>query len=91
MICGYFDDIKATFKTLLPNVKRGGKLAFVVGNSRWGGVVVPVDHLLALIAEREGFKLERIYVTRLKGNSPQQMRKFGKIPLRESVVILRKP
>jgi hypothetical protein len=63
----------------------------VVGNTRWGGVVVPVDHLLMLIAEEKGFIPEKIIVTRLKGNSPQQMKQFGRIAVRESIVIFRKP
>lgn len=89
MIAGYFDDLYYTFENLERIIKKGGRLAFVVGNVRWGGVVVPVDHLLALIAERLGFKLEKIFVTRFKGNSPQQMKRYGKIPVRESIVILR--
>ncbi|HEX7313860.1 MAG TPA: Eco57I restriction-modification methylase domain-containing protein [Pyrinomonadaceae bacterium] len=90
MVSGYFDDLQKTLRTLLKVVRPGGKLAFVVGNSRWGGVVVPVDHLLALIAQRLGYEVERIFVTRLKGNSPQQMRRYGRIPMRESIVILRR-
>lgn len=88
MICGYFDDLQETLTSIKSILKPGAKLAFVVGNSRWGGVVVPVDHLLALIAERIGYKLEKILVARYKGNSPQQMLKYGRIPVRESVVIL---
>ncbi|MFC7688156.1 Eco57I restriction-modification methylase domain-containing protein [Ureibacillus sp. GCM10028918] len=88
MICGYFDDLQETLISMKSILKHGSKLAFVVGNSRWGGVVVPVDHLLALIAERVGYKLEKILVARYKGNSPQQMAKYGKIPVRESVVVL---
>lgn len=88
MICGYFDDLQETLVSMKSILKPGSKLAFVVGNSRWGGVVVPVDHLLALIAERVGYKLEKILVARYKGNSPQQMLKYGRIPVRESVVIL---
>ena len=89
MICGYFDDLRKTLRTLTHVLSNGAKLAFVVGNCRWGGVVVPVDHLLAMIAERLGYDIERIIVTRMKGNSPQQMRKYGRIPIRESVVLLR--
>jgi hypothetical protein len=87
MIAGYFEDMKITIETLAEVVRPGARLAFVVGNSRWGGVVVPVDHLLALTAERAGFSVERILVTREKGNSPQQMRRYGRIPVRESIVL----
>jgi methylase of polypeptide subunit release factors len=91
MIAGYFEDLRATLERLFAVVRPGGRLAFVVGNSRWGGVVVPVDHLLALLAERQGFIIERMLVTRLKGNSPQQMQRYGRIPVRESIVLFRRP
>jgi tRNA G10 N-methylase Trm11 len=88
MIAGYFEDMKSVLLELRRVVKLGGRVVFVVGNTRWGGVVVPVDHLLAQIAEENGFRPEKILVTRFKGNSPQQMAKYGKIPVRESIVIL---
>lgn len=91
MIAGYFADLEENLKNIFDVMRKGGKAAFVVGNSRWGGVVVPVDHLLLLLAEKVGFKAEKIFVTRMKGNSPQQMKQFGKIPVRESIVIFRKP
>jgi len=90
MIAGYFDDLSRVLLQLHQALKPGGWAAFVLGNSRWGGVVVPVDHLMAMLAEKAGFKVDKIMVTRLKGNSPQQMRKYGRIPVRESVVVIRK-
>ena len=78
MICGYFEDLKDSLRKLYKVLKKDGKCVFVVGNTRWGGVVVPVDHILLKIAEELGFSPEKIYVTRLKGNSPQQMKKFGR-------------
>ena len=91
MICGYFADLAQTLRELFRVLVKGGRAAFVVGNTRWGGVVIPIDHLLMLLAERAGFTPERILVTRMKGNSPQQMRMYGRIPVRESVVLFRKP
>jgi methylase of polypeptide subunit release factors/DNA modification methylase len=90
MISGYFDDLTKTLKELYRVMKINGTCVFVVGNTRWGGIVVPVDHLLAKIAEQIGFKIQKILITRFKGNSPQQMKKFGKIPVRESIVIFKK-
>lgn len=90
MIAGYFDDMTAVLTELFRVMKKGAKAAFVVGNSRWGGVVVPVDHLLLRLAEQIGFTGEQIMVTRHKGNSPQQMRQYGRIPVRESIVVFRK-
>jgi len=50
MVCGYFEDLQNTLSTLRQSLSPGARLAFVVGNCRWGGVVVPVDHLLTMIA-----------------------------------------
>jgi hypothetical protein len=91
MIAGYFDDMAAVYGELFRTMRKGARAAFVVGNSRWGGVVVPVDHLLLSIAEQVGFRPHRILVTRLKGNSPQQMRQYGRIPVRESIIVFGKP
>ncbi len=90
MIVGYFNDLDKTLEEMHRVLKKDGKCAFVVGNTRWGGVVVPVDHLLANFAELRGFRVKSIFVTRMKGNSPQQMKQFGRIPVRESVVIFEK-
>lgn len=90
MIAGYFDDLHLVLSELYRVMRSGGKLGFILGNSRWGGVIVPVDHLFSLLAEKVGFSTEKIFVTRLKGNSPQQMRKYGRIPVRESIVIAKR-
>ena len=91
MIYGYFEDLAQVFTELWRVMRPGAKAALVVGNSRWGGIVVPVDHLLLKIAERLGFQPERILITRLKGNSPQQMRQYGRIAVRESIILFSKP
>jgi DNA modification methylase len=91
MIAGYFQDMNEIFLEMWRVCKPGSKLAFVVGNARWGGVVIPVDHLLMQQAENLGFTPEKIIVTRYKGNSPQQMRRFGRIAVRESIIIFSKP
>lgn len=88
MIAGYFDDIDAFFKKIPEFIKPGARIAFVVANCRWNGVVIPVDHLVCRIAEQYGFISKKIIVARMKGNSPQQMQEYGKIPVRESIVIL---
>ena len=90
MIAGYFEDTAAVLSELARVCKPGAKVAFVVGNARWGGVVIPVDHLVMLLAEQAGFRPERIVITRYKGNSPQQMRRFGRIAVRESIVVFSK-
>ena len=90
MVEGYFEDMAVVFGELSRVVKKGGKLAIIVGNVRFGGVHIPVDLLLARIAEDHGFDVEKIVVARYKMNSPQQMKRYGKVPVRESVVVLQK-
>lgn len=88
MIAGYFNDLNTFFEALPKHLAPKAKVAFVVADCRWNGVVIPLDHLVCRIAENHGFSAKKIIVARMKGNSPQQMREFGKIPVRESIVIL---
>lgn len=91
MIHGYFEDMNSVLNNLVNSTKVNSKIAFVVGCSRWSGVVVPTDLLIAKIAEQTGkYELEQIEVVRYKGNAPQQMARFGRYPVRESVVILKR-
>jgi len=90
LLQGYFEDIYLTLKALYNHLKCGAMCAFVVGNVRYAGVMVPVDEILGDLGKQLGFVLERIWVARLRGNSAQQMGRFGREPARESVVFLRK-
>jgi site-specific DNA-methyltransferase (cytosine-N4-specific) len=62
----------------------------VVDNVRFDGELLPVDLVLSEMAESAGFEVESIRIARYKGNSSQQMGKYGRVPVRESVVIWRK-
>ncbi|MBD2492917.1 hypothetical protein [Nostoc sp. FACHB-280] len=54
--------------------------------------IIPVDMLCTEIAEAIGFVPEKIYVLpQRKGNSSQQMKRFGKESLRKSITVWRKP
>jgi len=89
MIEGYFEDMGVVLENLADATKSKSKIAIIVGCSRWSGVVVPTDLLIANQAESSGYyKISRIDVVRYKGNAPQQMAKWGRYPVRESVVIL---
>ena len=90
MITTYFIDMQKVitewFKVLAP----GAKVAMVVDNVRFEGELVPVDLVLSEMAEEAGFAVKEIIVARYKGNSSQQMRKYGRVPVRESIVIWEK-
>ena len=89
MVEGYFSDTFLMLRALRPHLVKGARLAFVVGNVRHAGIMVEVDEYLAQIAEDLGYRHEGSWVIRLRGNSAQQMEKFGRVPARESVVLLR--
>ncbi len=91
MIKGYFEDMNKVIREMYRVCKRRARVALVVANARFEGELTPVDLMLSELAEQAGFVTESIWVTRYKGNSSQQMGKYGRLPVRESIVFWRKP
>jgi hypothetical protein len=91
MVTGYFEDIFLTLVSLKHSLKKGAKLAFVVGNVRHCGVMIPVDEIILAIGSQLGFVQKQSWVVRLRGNSAQQMKKFGREPSRETIVMMQLP
>lgn len=92
MVRQYFTELTFVFAELLRTCRRGAHVAFVNDNVRYGGEVIPVDLLTTHLAEDLGFEPVKVYVLpQRKGNSSQQMEKFGREALRKSVTIWRKP
>jgi len=71
-------------------LKPNSWVVMVVGNVRYDGEMIPVDTILCDIAEGVGFDVKAIWIARYKGNSSQQMKKYGRSPVRESVLIWQK-
>jgi DNA modification methylase len=90
MIEGYFTDMFQFLKSGANVLETGGHLVLVIGNVRFAGISIPVDQILVQLAEQAGLRYKDIWTVRLRGNSPQQMKKFGKISSSENVVFLRK-
>lgn len=89
MLEGYFLDMYLCLRELGRVCRRGARIALVVGNARYGGEAIAVDELTAHVGEQAGLKCEKLLPVRYRGNSAQQMGKFGRSPSRESIVILR--
>lgn len=88
MVEGYFTELAFIYAELYRVCKPGAMVAFVNDNVRYGGEVIPVDFLSSSFAEQFGFKVKKIYsLKQQKGNSSQQMAKFGRIALRKSITI----
>lgn len=91
MIEGYFLDLYLVLREVRRVCKRGARVAFVVGNAQYRGVPIAVDELTAEIGEQVSLKCEKLLVARYRGNSAQQMGKYGRNPSREAVVVFRRP
>lgn len=92
MVKQYFIELAFIFAELYRVCKPGAQVAFVNDNVRYGGEIIPVDLLTTDLAANLGFEPVKVYVLpQRKGNSSQQMGKFGREPLRKSITIWRKP
>lgn len=87
MLTGHFLDIHQCLREMHRVCKAGAKLAFVLGNVQYAGHSVPVDELTAELGERVGLQCTKIRAVRYRGNSAQQMGKYGRRPSREAVVL----
>lgn len=91
MVEGYFTELAFVYAELYRVCKKGAMVAFVNDNVRYGGEVIPVDYLSTSFAEQFGFTPVKVYcLKQQKGNSSQQMKKYGRVALRKSVTIWRK-
>ncbi len=90
MLTAYFVDMQRTIQEWRKVLAPQARVAMVVDNVRFEGQLLPVDLILSEMAEEENFAVEEIIVARYKGNSSQQMGRYGRVPVRESVVVWRK-
>jgi DNA modification methylase len=95
MIQAYFEDMEELLAALSERANPNALLKIAVATSAYAGVVVPVDFILAEIAEQAGWELQDVQVVRRLRSSAQLWKhenRDKKVPeLRESVVILRFP
>ena len=91
MVDGYFTELGFLFAELQRVCKKGSYIAFVNDNVRYAGEVIPVDFLCTELAENLGLKpVKIITLKQQKGNSSQQMAKYGRVALRKSITIWQK-
>ena len=90
MLKGYFLDMYLALREVKRVCRSKARIAFVVGNAQYYGESIPVDQLTAEIGEQVGLSCEKVLAARYRGNSAQQMGRYGRNPSRESVVIFRR-
>ena len=90
MIGGYVLDMALTLESAWERLRPGGRLVYIVGNSLHGdvenGFVIAADLIMAEIATRQGFTIDRIDIAR------RLRRRHSASPfLRESIVFAKRP
>lgn len=87
---GYFDDMYNTLIHCKASIAQGGRCFIVVGNSAYGGAIVPTDVLIARLGREVGFDRAEIHVVRHLTVAPQQRAALSGLEryMRESVVEL---
>ena len=89
LLIGYFSDMWEALREHYRCLRRNGYEVLVIGNSLHGGAddpyLIPTDIIVGTMAERLGFSVERILVTR-----SMKRRLSGNHFLRESIVVLKK-
>ena len=88
----YFTEMAVVIHELARVVAAGGHVFMVNDNVRYHGEETPVDLILSDFAEQAGFRCESIWtLPRGKGNSSQQMGRFGREEIRKCVYHWVKP
>ena len=86
LIEGYFLEMAVIVAELGRILRPGGVVIMVNDNVQYHGEEIPVDMILSDFAEQSGFRCEKIWtLPRGKGNSSQQMRRFGRREIRKCV------
>jgi hypothetical protein len=93
MVQAYFEDMENVLRALKHRAQKHSTVWLVVSTSAYAGVEVPVDLILADIAQRVGWFLREVGILRYLRSSSQHVQHVQEaerksIPLRESVVIL---
>jgi site-specific DNA-methyltransferase (adenine-specific) len=90
LLRGYFSDIVTVLEQCRRRL-RGESCYVVVGNSAFGGAIIPSDSLTAMAGRLAGFSSSEILVTRHLTVAPQQRAQLAGLEgyMRESIVALR--
>ena len=91
LVENYFTEMALIVSELGRLVSPGGSVFMVNDNVRYHGEEIPVDLILSDFAEQSGFRCETIWTLKQgKGNSSQQMGRFGRQEIRKCVYHWRK-
>lgn len=89
LLRGYFADMFSILQSCRAALKTGGDCNIIVGNSAYGGVIIPTDTLIARIGIKAGFEKAKVIPVRHLTVAPQQRNELQGCEkfMRESVVV----
>jgi len=91
LVENYFFEMAQVIFELSRVLRPGGQVLMVNDNVRYHGEEIPVDLILSDFAEHAGLITHKIWVLpRGKGNSSQQMGRWGRVELRKCIYWWRK-
>ena len=91
LIENYFFEMAVVIYEFTRILKKGGRVILINDNVRYFGEEVPVDLILSDFAQSANLEVEKIWILpKGKGNSSQQMGKWGRQELRKCVYSWRK-
>lgn len=85
MVGGYFADMVKVLDRIKGSLREGGRSCIVVGNSRYGGVLIPTAKILGELSRGSGWKVHSNQPVRAMRSSAQQ---GGSTDLDETLLIL---
>lgn len=91
MIKNYFYDMNALLAKVSKIINEKSKFYIVVGNSFYSGVSIPSDEIIAELAHKHDFKVNKLIIARKLSTSSQQLsilKNSEKLYLRETIIEL---
>lgn len=90
LIRGYFTDMASILESSRRALRPGGACFVVVGNSAYGGMIIPTDSLIARLGIEAGFENAAVVPVRHLTVAPQQRNELVGLEefMRESVVVM---
>ncbi|WP_172957564.1 modification methylase, partial [Aphanothece sacrum] len=91
MVKDYLIELTFVILEMYRTCKKGTYVILVNDLVKYSGEIIPIDTFFTEIAEKIGFSPITIYILpQRKGNSSQQMGKFGRTALRKSITVWQK-
>jgi DNA modification methylase len=90
LVTGYFNDIYLILKDNFRVLKPGSTAIYILGDSAPYGIHIPTDELIGMLGVDIGFKSYEIEILRERGGKWAENPQRHSVPLRETLVILKK-